>query len=65
MPIIVDKIKVLCAKKKISLAQLERETGIGNGVIARWRTNSPKVNNLLKVAEYFKVSLNYFVKDVR
>lgn len=63
MPIIVKKIKFLCSKKKITLAQLERETGIGNGVIARWNTCSPKVDNLLKVAEYFKVSLNYFVKN--
>ena len=64
MPAIVSRIRSLCAKKNITIAQLERETGIGNGVIARWENGSPKVDNLMKVADYFKVTLNYFVKDI-
>ena len=51
-------ISRLCKEKGISVAKLERETGISNGTISRWSTSSPTVEKLEKVADYFGVSVD-------
>ena len=48
----------LCKEKGISIARLERETGIGNGTIGRWEKSSPSVDNAKKVADFFGVTLD-------
>lgn len=50
---IYENISKLCKKKGISIAKLERETGIGNGTIGRWGKSAPTVDNIKKVADYF------------
>ena len=50
---VYKNISSLCSKKGISIARLERETDIGNGTIRRWEKNSPTIDNLKKVADYF------------
>lgn len=52
---IFENIAKLCEERGISIAKLERSTGIGNGTIKRWVTSSPTVENVRKVAEYFGV----------
>ena len=52
---LLTNIRRLCSKKPVSIAKLERETGISNGTISRWDTSSPTVENLKKVADYFGV----------
>ncbi len=49
----VRKIKDLCDKNHISIAALERNVGLGNGVIARWDESSPRLESVLAVAKYF------------
>ncbi|MBF7019652.1 helix-turn-helix transcriptional regulator [Staphylococcus sp. 18_1_E_LY] len=58
-----EKIKKLCSERGISIAHLERETGISNGQIKRWAKSSPSVENLKKVAKYFDVSLEFLADD--
>lgn len=58
-----EKIKLLCDKEYISIAQLERETGLSNGSIKRWVKSSPSVANLKKVAIFFNVSIGFLVDD--
>ena len=60
---ILKKISKLCKERGISIAKLERETGISNGTIGRWDTSSPNVNNLAAVANYFGVSIDSLVKE--
>ena len=48
----------LCKEKGISIARLERETGIGNGTIGRWEKSSPSVDNAKKVADFFGVTVD-------
>lgn len=48
----------LCKERGISIARLERETGIGNGTIGRWEKSSPSVDNAKKVADFFGVTLD-------
>lgn len=53
-----DVIKDLAVKKKISVAELERTLGFGNGSISKWNKQSPSVDKLNKVADYFDVSVD-------
>lgn len=59
---ILDNIRKLCEKKGVSLWAVERATGIGNGVIARWENSSPRVENLKLVADYFGVTVDDLLK---
>ena len=53
-----DTILILCGKNGISIARLEREAGLGNGTIRRWKKSSPSAENLKKVAIYFGIGLD-------
>lgn len=55
------KIKELCAKNKTNLTKLERDCGLANATIRRWENASPSVDNLVKVADYFGVSVDYLL----
>ena len=48
---IYNKVKKIADRKGFSLRQVERNAGIANGSIYRWKTQSPTVDNLLKVAK--------------
>lgn len=60
---IFNNIKKLCKEKNISIARLEAETGIGNGTIGRWQKSSPRIDTLKKIADYFGVSIEYFLEE--
>lgn len=60
---ILKNIKRLCSVKGISLAALEKATGIGNGVIARWGEGLPRVDLLKRVADYFGVTVDELLKE--
>ena len=53
---IFENIQTLCRKNRISISQLERETGLGNGTVCRWRQSDPTVTRLKQVADYFGVT---------
>lgn len=55
---LLENIRRLCSKKPISIAKLERETGISNGTISRWDASSPTIDNVRKVADFFGVSVD-------
>lgn len=59
----LEKIKELCAKKQVSISELERACSIGNGTIARWGESSPSVSNLKKVADYFGCTVDELISD--
>lgn len=56
----VENIRSLCAENGITLAELERELKIGNGVIARWENakRQPAIDKLQKIADRFGVPLS-------
>lgn len=58
---LVEKIKMLCTEKRITMSELERRTDLGNGTISRWDTRTPGVDKLKKVADYFDVSTDYLL----
>lgn len=59
----MDKLAALCKERGISFHKLEKECGIGNGIIARWKTSSPTVANLKAVADYFGVTVDELLRD--
>ena len=54
---IFENIQALCRERRISSSRLERETGLGNGTVCRWRQSDPTVTRLKLVADYFGVTL--------
>lgn len=62
---IYEKIMALCKSRNISVRRLEKETGLGNGVIAGWKHGYPRVDKLLAVADYFGVTLDELVREQR
>jgi len=61
---LLTNIRRLCSKKPVSIAKLEKATGISNGTISRWDTCSPTVENLKKVADYFGVTIDELLAPV-
>ncbi|ORI34033.1 transcriptional regulator [Listeria monocytogenes] len=47
--------------KKISLKELALRLGMGENSIYRWKDKTPTTENLLKVADYFNVSLDFLL----
>lgn len=59
---IFDTISLLCKEKNVSIARLEKECGLGNATIRGWKNSNPNLVNLKKVADYFKVPIEYFLE---
>lgn len=57
----VELIRMLASKRDTTLKAVERELGLGNGTIARWDNNSPSVDKLEKLADYFGISVDYLL----
>lgn len=55
---LVENIKLLCMKVGTSIPKLEKELGFGRGSVYNWDKNSPSIDKVQKVANYFKVSLD-------
>ncbi len=56
-----DRIRVLANAKGMSLPALEAELGFGNGTIVKWDKASPNSEKLLKVADFFNVTVDYLL----
>lgn len=60
---IYKNIQKLCKEKGVTVAEVERTLGFGNGIIGRWRESVPRIDNVKKVADYFGVTLEYFLEE--
>ena len=57
-----ERISELCRKRKISICELEKAVGLGNGTIGKWRTNpNPTCESLYRVAKYFHVRMEWLM----
>ena len=56
-----ESILRLCEKNGITVAQLERELKLSNATIRRWRTASPTITNVIKVADFFGITVDELV----
>ncbi|CAM3381797.1 XRE family transcriptional regulator [Listeria monocytogenes] len=58
---VFDRVKKLADSQKISLKELALRLGMGENSIYRWKDKTPTTENLLKVADYFNVSLDFLL----
>ena len=64
----VSNIRSACKSRGITLAQLERELGFGNGVIARWeyQKSSPPIDRIIDIANFFGITVDQLIgKDTK
>lgn len=63
--LIYENIKRLCAEKNVTICSLEKSCGIANGTIGKWenKNSSPRVETLMKIANFFGVSLDELVNQ--
>ena len=57
-----EKIHEICDSKGITVSGLEKDLGFSNSTIRKWKNSSPSIENLKKVADYFGVTVDYFLE---
>ena len=57
----VDRIKVLAKEKMISISTIEKSVGLSNGIIGKWKKQSPSCDKLKLVADYLNTSIDYLL----
>lgn len=64
---ILGRVQELCTENNITIKQLERDLGFSTSSIRRWTQSSPAADRLVKVANYFGVSVDYLTggTDIR
>ena len=53
----VSKIKALAKSRGLSILQVEEQCGIGRKSIYGWDSNTPAVDKVKRVADFFGVSI--------
>lgn len=58
-----EKLKELRYEKQIGQVELSMEIGVSKGIISLWENGQrePKLSNLVALAKYFKVTIDYLV----
>ena len=51
----VDRIKEICAERKIAISRLEKDLGFSNGYIAQIKDGAIRADRLLSIASYLGV----------
>lgn len=62
--ILVDRIRSICKKKNISIAQMEKELKWSQGLISRWSKNSPSIGKIMEVVRYLGVSYEELLGEI-
>lgn len=52
------RIQEICETNGITVSKLEKELAFSNATIRKWKTSSPSVENLKKVADYFDITVD-------
>ena len=63
VPPFKERLPELCKDLKISKYRLQKETGIAESAIYNWQRGdcSPKIENLLKIADKFECSVDFII----
>ncbi|HWR19083.1 MAG TPA: helix-turn-helix transcriptional regulator [Clostridia bacterium] len=60
---LLQQIQVLCRKNQITIKQLEKEIGLGEGSIGKWKRSAPSAYSLKKIADFFGVTVDDLLTD--
>ena len=65
MDVNFERLEHLCHEKGITIAELERESGLGNSTIRKWKVdnNSPRLDNLHIIANYLDTTVSYLIGE--
>lgn len=55
---VYEIVKKIADEKDMSIREIEQMSGIGNGTIGKWRTNSPRLDSLKAVAKVLGVPIS-------
>jgi transcriptional regulator with XRE-family HTH domain len=58
---VYERVQELSKKQGISVRELGDKLGIGSTTLYKWKTQIPKSDILVKVADYFGVSVDYLL----
>lgn len=60
-----EKIEQLLKKKNITMYRVTKDLKFSTSTMSNWKAgrNSPTVENLAKLAKYFKVPMEYFLEE--
>ena len=60
-----SKFEELLKTRNITAYQVSKATGVATATLSEWKKGSytPKADKLLKIAQYFGVSLEYFLEE--
>ena len=59
---LVERIKMLCADRGITLNQMEKALGF-KGTVARWVDHEPSIGKVRMVAQYFGMTVSELIDD--
>ena len=54
---VYDNIKTCAKAQNKSIRKIEEKAGLSNGTIGKWRSKSPRLSSLQKVADELGVSI--------
>lgn len=60
---IYDRIKDLCKAKGVSINYVEKTAGLSNGIISKWNSCSPTVENVQLVAKVLECTVDELLTD--
>lgn len=55
------RVQELCKKNGISVSELEKTLGFGNGYISKLGQSTPNTSKIKLIADYFNVSIDYII----
>lgn len=58
-----EKISALCEKKGISIAKLEKDSGLGNATVRGWKKSIPSVESIKKVCRVLGCTVDDLLKE--
>lgn len=61
-PGLYTNIRSICEEKCLTISELERATGLGNGVVRKWNVASPTLRTVIAVADFLGVTLDELVR---
>lgn len=60
---IYENVVELAKKRKMSLSQVERESGLSKGCITKWKTRNPNTASVKAVAKTLGVTVNRLMRE--
>lgn len=60
---IYENVKRICREKDISIFELEKTLNFPRSSIYKWQKHCPSVDKLKILADYFGVSIEYFLEE--